>query len=71
MFADQDIEDALQQGGEALEEVARIHPALARLRALVTSATLLDLKATANGYWAGRPAEEPEVEPPPITEQGA
>lgn len=38
--------------GEALEDVARIHPALDRLRDLITSATALDLKATAEGYWA-------------------
>ena len=38
--------------GEALEGVARIHPALDRLRALITSATALDLKASAKGYWA-------------------
>ena len=38
--------------GEALEDVARIHPALDRLRDLITSATALDLKATAAGYWA-------------------
>lgn len=38
--------------GEALEDVARIHPALDRLRDLITSATALDLKATARGYWA-------------------
>jgi hypothetical protein len=38
--------------GEALEDVARIHPAVDRLRDLITSATALDLKATAEGYWA-------------------
>lgn len=38
--------------GEALRNVARIHPALDRLRDLITSATALDLKATAKGYWA-------------------
>lgn len=38
--------------GEALEGVARIHPALDRLRDLIASATALDLKATAKGYWA-------------------
>lgn len=40
--------------GEALKDVARIHPALDRLRDLITSATALDLKATAKGYWATR-----------------
>ena len=38
--------------GEALRDVARIHSALDRLRDLITSATALDLKATARGYWA-------------------
>ena len=38
--------------GEALEDVARIHPALDRLRGLIASATAMDLKATAKGYWA-------------------
>jgi hypothetical protein len=38
--------------GDVLEEVAQIHPAVARLRQLVASATLLDLKATADSYWA-------------------
>jgi hypothetical protein len=40
--------------GEVLEDVARIHPALDRLRQLVTSATILDLKATSEGYWSSR-----------------
>ena len=39
--------------GEALEDVARIHPLVDRLRDLITSATALDLKATTKGYWAG------------------
>jgi hypothetical protein len=38
--------------GDVLDEVARIHPAVARLRQLVASATILDLKATADSYWA-------------------
>ena len=42
------------EAGEMLEDVAQIHPAVDRLRQLVTSATILDLKATADGYWAGR-----------------
>jgi hypothetical protein len=40
--------------GEALEEVHRIHPVLDRLRDLLTSATALDLKASAKGYWSER-----------------
>jgi hypothetical protein len=38
--------------GEALEDVARIHPVVARLRDLITWATALDLQATSEGYWA-------------------
>ena len=41
-----------ESGGGALEAVARIHPALERLRRLVASATLLDMKATTEGYWS-------------------
>jgi len=48
MHHDDDNDDA----GEALEDVARIHGVLDRLRDLITSATALDLKATAEGYWA-------------------
>jgi hypothetical protein len=44
--------------GEALEEVARIHPAVDRLRDLIRSATALDLKATAEGYWAKSSEDE-------------
>ena len=40
--------------GEALEEVNRIRPAVDRLRKLLRSATLLDLKANADCYWASR-----------------
>ena len=40
--------------GEALEGVHRIHPALDRLRDLLTSATALDLKASSRGYWSQR-----------------
>jgi len=47
MHHDDDNDDA----GEALEDVARIHGVLDRLRDLITSATALDLKATAEGYW--------------------
>jgi hypothetical protein len=43
------------EAGDALEQVHRIHPALDRLRDLLTSATALDLKATAKGYWSERP----------------
>ena len=38
--------------GEALEGVHRIHPALERLRDLLTTATALELKASAKGYWS-------------------
>ncbi len=38
--------------GEALQDVARIHPLVDRLRDLITSATALDLRASAEGYWA-------------------
>ena len=44
-----------ESGGGALEAVARIHPALERLRRLVASAMLLDMKATTEGYWAHGP----------------
>jgi len=40
--------------GDVLEDVARIHPALDRLRKLLTSATILDLKATTASYWSDR-----------------
>jgi hypothetical protein len=53
MFRDDD-------SGEVLEDVARIHPAVDRLRQLLTSATILDLKATAGGYWADRKGEDGE-----------
>jgi len=43
--------------GDVIEDVARIHPALDRLRQLLTTATLLDLKATAGGYWADHRAD--------------
>jgi hypothetical protein len=38
--------------GEALDGVHRIHTAVDRLRDLVVSATALDLRATAKGYWS-------------------
>ena len=41
-----------ENAGEALEDVARIHGVLDRLRDLITSATALDLKTSAAGYWA-------------------
>jgi hypothetical protein len=50
--------------GDVLDDVARIHPAVERLRHLVASATLLDLKATADGYWTDRPAEGDGPTPP-------
>ena len=43
--------------GDALDDVARIHPAVDRLRQLLTSATILDLKASGRGYWADRRRE--------------
>jgi len=46
--------DDKDEAGEALEDVARIHPVVDRLRDVVTSLTALDLKATAEGYWARR-----------------
>ena len=50
--------------GEALEDVARIHTALDRLRDLITSATALDLKASAKGYWAnGQEGERATISP--------
>jgi hypothetical protein len=53
--------------GEALDEVARIHPVVDRLREQVASATLLELKATAPGYWADRQPEpgSGDADPPP------
>jgi hypothetical protein len=50
--------------GEALEDVARIHGVLDRLRDLITSATALDLKATSEGYWArGAEGERATISP--------
>ena len=43
--------------GKVLGEVARIRPVVDRLRELLASATILDLKATAEGYWAPRDSE--------------
>ena len=56
--------------GDPLAEVAQIHPALDRLRNLVTSATILDLKATADGYWTDRPPDAPEAEVPGENDAG-
>lgn len=50
--------------GEALEEVHRIHPVLDRLRDLLTSATALDLKASAKGYWTERDEGERAINSP-------
>jgi hypothetical protein len=52
--------------GDALDEVARIHPVVDRLRELVASATVLELKATAPGYWADQTPEtgSGDAEPP-------
>jgi hypothetical protein len=49
--------------GDPLAEVAQIHPALDRLRNLVTSATILDLKATADGYWTDNPPPDAPDDP--------
>jgi hypothetical protein len=50
--------------GEALEDVVRIHGVLDRLRDLITSATALDLKATAEGYWSsGKEGERATISP--------
>ena len=46
------------ESGAVLEDVARIHPVVDRLRQLLASATLLDMKASAATYWADRPAED-------------
>jgi len=51
--------------GTALDDVAGIHPAVDRLRQLLASATLLDLKATARGYWAGREGDVDSTGPSP------
>ena len=57
--------------GDALDDVAQIHPALDRLRQLVNSATILDLKATADGYWADQAsADDPATPPEPPREPG-
>jgi len=50
--------------GDVLDDVARIHPALDRLRNLVTSATILDLKATSAGYWSDHQGEGDPPTPP-------
>lgn len=42
------------EAGDELERVARIHPVVERLRALLASATLLELRASSQGYWADR-----------------
>ena len=44
----------MNEAGEALAEVNRIHPVVDRLRALLASATALDLQATSKGYWSER-----------------
>jgi hypothetical protein len=50
--------DSEDEAGEALDEVARLRGAVDRLQQLLTSATLLDLKATDRGYWADRPGDD-------------
>ena len=50
--------------GEALADVARIHPVLDRLRDLLMSAAALDLRASAKGYWAvGEEGERATISP--------
>ena len=50
--------------GEALKDVAGIHRAVDRLRDLITSATALDLRASAEGYWAsGKEGERATTSP--------
>jgi len=44
--------------GDVLEDVARIHRVVDRLRVLVASATLLDLKASGQTYWARQDEKE-------------
>jgi hypothetical protein len=53
------------QTGEALEDVARIHPLVDRLRDLLSSATFLDMKASSKRYWAaaGDEGERPTTSP--------
>jgi hypothetical protein len=50
--------------GDVLEDVARIHPAVDRLRQLLTTATILDLRANSEGYWAAREGEESSTTAP-------
>lgn len=40
------------EAGDALDDVAGIRRVVERLRNLVMSATLLDLRASAAGYWS-------------------
>ena len=47
------------ESGEVLEDVARIHPVVDRLRQLLASAALLDMKASAATYWADRREDDP------------
>lgn len=50
--------------GEALQDVARIHRVVDHLRDLITSATALDLRASAQGYWAsGKEGERATISP--------
>jgi hypothetical protein len=52
---------------DVLEDVARMHPAVDRLRHLLAAAALLDMKASADGYWthqAGGPEGRAPSTPP-------
>ena len=40
------------EGGDALDGVSRIHAALDRLRQMVATATVLDIKATSERRWS-------------------
>jgi hypothetical protein len=50
------------EAGDVLQDVARIHPAVDRLRDLLTSAAILDLKA-ARTYWTDRRREAESPQP--------
>jgi len=45
------------ESGDVLEGVEGIHPAVDRLRRLLASATILDLKASTVTYWTDRNEE--------------
>ncbi len=57
------MHDDDDNAGEALEDIARIHGVLDRLRDLITSAVALDLQANADGYWARGMEGEATISP--------